>query len=144
MKRVLRLQEEIFIYEDVAYQSQEEVYRSVYADFLALRSAQPNLALNAYAVILAPKYDFSTSNIARIIDIMSIEDLTDYFKKRRRLTSEETYKRDKAIFIDYLRWSGLTKDFTFHAAEKYGLSRSYIFQIINLCRFANPKRYELV
>lgn len=144
MKRIMRLKEEIFIHEDISYRSLEEVYRSIYADFLTLQAEQPNLALNAYAVKLCEKHGFSVGNITRIINIMSIEDLTDYFTKKHRLTFEEAHNRDKAIFIDYLRWNGTQKDFYTHAAEKYGLSRTYVSEIIQYCRFADPKRYDIV
>ncbi len=143
MKRIIRLKEEMHIYEDVSYRSLEEVYRSIYADFLVLQEEHPNLSLNAYAVRLAEKHGFSAANITRIIDIMGIEDITNYFEKKHRLTSEEAYCRDKALFIDYLRWSSTPKDFYTFAAKKYDISYHYVQAIIQACLLANPSRYNM-
>ena len=63
--------------------------------------------------------------------------------EKRKLTKTETFNRDKALFIEYLKWPGERKDFCRYAEKKYGLSYSYVYAILKYCLYANPKRYYM-
>lgn len=121
-----------------------EVYQSVYSDFLKMKSGEQYVPYEDRIQILAEKYGFAAPNIVRIIQIMTVDTDGLQFKGKHRLTKTETYNRDKAIFIDFLRWPGKRTAFYDHAAEKYGLARYYVYIIIKYCLFADPKRYELI
>ena len=143
MKRILRLKEEVYIYENISYRSLEDVYRNIYADYLREQAENPDSSVNAIMESLAAKHGFSPQNIYRIIHIMTTEDTAKYFKEKRKLTPAETYNRDKAIFIDYLRWPGERTDFCRYAAEKYHLSYYYVYVILKYCLYADPQRFNM-
>lgn len=143
IKKYIRLKQEIFIYEDVDYQSLEEVYRAVYSDYLRLKDENPRITQSDCAQILAEKYGFKSMNIIRIIHIMTTEIPEEYFSKKRKLSTTETYNRDKALFIDYLRYPGKKSDFCRYAAKKYGLSYCHVNTILKYCLYADPKRFEM-
>ena len=144
MKRILKLKDDIFIYENISYRSLEEVYREIYDTYLNMKSEQPSLSDNACMEILAKQYGFTTMNIFRIIQIMTSPASENYFTVKRRLSKTETYNRDKAIFIDFLRWPGERKDFCCYAAKKYGLSYTYVQTILKLCLYADLDRYNMI
>lgn len=144
IKRILRLKQELHISEDISYRSQEEVYRTIFAEYQTLLVENPSYTKTSCMDILAEKYSFSYYNIYRIIRIMTTEDTTDYFKLRRKLTQEETYNRDRAMFIEFLKWSGERKDFCHYAAKKYGITYSYATTILRYCLYAVPERYNMV
>lgn len=144
IKRFLKLKEEIYIFEDVSYCSLEEVYHAVFSDYQKIRIENPELPMNTPIELLAKQSGFTPANIYRIITIMESETSEDYFTKKRKLSTKETYHRDKAIFIDYLRWSGERSDFCRYAAEKYGLSYHYVYAILKYCLYAVPERYNMV
>lgn len=144
MKRILRLKEEVYIYEDISYRSLEDVYRSIYADYLRDQTENPDSSVNAIMETLAAKHGFSLQNIYRIIHIMTTEDSAEYFKRKRKLSPAEVYNRDRALFIDYLRWPGERTDFCRHAAKKYNLSYHYVYVILKYCLYADPQRFNMV
>lgn len=144
IKRFIRLKEEIFIYENISYQTLGEVYRSVYSDYLEFRKREPDSSQSAHIELLAEKYSFRVTNIRRIIGIMSEENSAEYFNQKRKLSKTETYNRDKAVFIDYLRWIGIRSDFCRYAAGKYNISRFSVNTILKYCLYADPKRNEMV
>ncbi len=144
IKRYIRLKEEIFIYEDITYQDIGSVYRAVYADYLQSRQNNPEYGAMERADKIAEKYGFCRNNIIRIVSIMSKENSAEYFNKKRKLTKTETFNRDKAIFIDYLRWPGRRYDFCHFAANKYNLSYYSVNTILKYCLYADPDRTEMV
>ena len=144
MKRILRLKEEVYIYENVSYRSLEDVYRRVYSEYLHMQAENPNTSTNSCVETIAANHGFSPQNIYRIIHIMSTENATEYFKRKRKLSPAEVYNRDRAIFIDYLRWPGERTDFCRHAAEKYNLSYNYVYAILKYCLYADPQRFNMV
>lgn len=144
IQRYIRLKEEMYIYEDVSYQSLEEVYRSVYSDYSAMTHSCPELPKGECVRKLAEKYSFKPSNITRILDIMTTDSTEAYFSKKRKLSVTETFNRDKAIFIDFLRWSGKRSDFCRYASAKYHLSHGHVNTILKYCLYADPKRFEMV
>ena len=143
MGRIHQLMDEIFIFEDVSYRSTAEVYQNIYTDYLAIKGANPAMLKCACAEDLAEKYGFVRSNIIRILEIMTTE-TPEYFLKKRKLTTTETYNRDKALFIDFLRWTGDRMSFCEYAKDKYHLSAHYISQIIGYCMRADLNRYNMV
>ena len=144
VKRYIRLKKEMYIYEDTSYQSQEDVYRNIYSDYLKLRSSNSEITLSECVQQLAAQYGFKEGNIKRIIRIMTTEVPEEYFKDKRKLTTTETYNRDKALFIDFLRWNGERGDFCRYAGEKYGLSFGHVEMILKYCLYADPKRFDMV
>ena len=93
---------------------------------------------------LGEKYGCTAANITRIIQIMSSDTEKERITRKHRLTSAETYNRDKALFIDFLRWTGTRAEFYEHAAKKYDLAPYYVYIILKYCLYADPKRYEMI
>ena len=144
IKRFLRLKEEIYIYEDISFKTLGEVYRAVYSDYLELLQLEPGTTPNTHFKKLAEKYGYRPANIYRIVKNMSEENTTEYLSTTKRLTKTETFNRDKAIFIDYLRWIGSRGEFCRHAAIKYNLSFNYVDTILKYCLYADLKRLDMV
>lgn len=144
IKRILRLKQELRISENISYHTQEEVYKTIFTEYQKLRMENPSYTKTSCMEILAEKYSFSFYNIYRIIRIMTTEDPTDYFKSKRKLTQEETYNRDRAMFIEFLKWPGERKDFCHYAAKKYGITYSYATTILRYCLYAVPERYYML
>ncbi len=144
IKRFLRLKAEMYIYEDVRYKSLEDLYREVYANYLEIKKNRPEKSINECSKILAEQYGFKPSNIWRILGIMTSDIQGDYFRCKRRLSDTETFNRDKALFIDFLRWQGERSDFCRHASQKYGLSFGHVETILKYCLYADPKRFNMV
>ena len=140
MQRVEELQKEFYIFEDIQYRSLEEIYKSVYNDFLILHIGE-KLSKNKSSEILAERYSFTKQNILRIVKVMS-SDNEHYFEGKKGSTIETT-NRDKALFIDFLRWDGSKTDFYKWSSTKYGISEQYISWIIKLCCIADPRRYDM-
>lgn len=145
VKRIEKLKKEVLIYEEVTFQTKQEVYQAVYADFVSLLKVDPSRSKDSCARELGAKYNFSPMNIHKIYQIMSTDTSGEHFpNKRNRLTKDETFNRDKAIFIDFLRWSGKKTDFYEYAAKKYGLARRSVYTILKYCLYADPKRYDML
>lgn len=144
IKRILRLKQELHISENISYHTQEEVYKTIFTEYQMLRTENPSYTKTSCMEILAEKYSFSFYNIYRIVRIMTIEDPADYFKSKRKLTQEETYNRDRAMFIEFLKWPGERKDFCHYAAKKYGITYSYATTILRYCLYAVPERYYML
>ena len=144
VKRYIRLKKEMYVYEDVSYQSLEEVYRNVYSDYQKLNASNPEITLSECVRRLAVQYTFKEGNIRRILHIMTTEIPEEYFSKKRRLSTAEAFKRDKALFIDYLRYSGKRSDFCRYASQKYGISYHHVNETLRYCLYADPKRFEMV
>jgi len=143
MKRIQKLMKEIFVYEDVSYSSSKEVYQAIHTEWLETRQQKPETPKKSIEATLADKYGFSSNHIRWIVGIMTNDPEGDYFSKKRKLTTVETFKRDKALFIDYLRWEGTKKAFCAFAAQKYTLSECYVYTILEYCLWADPKRLDM-
>ena len=144
IKRYIELKKEIAIYENIDYKTLEVVYRNVFSDYNAILDANPGIYKEECYKRLSEKYGFKPKNITRIIQIMTTELPDEYFGKKRKLSTVETYNRDKALFIDFLRWTGERSDFCRHASEKYGISYYNVQTILKYCLYADPKRFEIV
>lgn len=143
IKRMEQLREELYIHQDIPYRTQEEVYQEVYADYLELKSEKPAKTQTSIFQILSEKHHLTPANANRVVRIMETNDLGSYFASERRLTKTEVYKRDKALFIDYLRWTGDKISFYGWAAQKYHLSADYIREILKYCLRADLKRFDI-
>lgn len=144
VNRMEHLKEDIFIHENVSYPMQAEIYRSVYADYLRLREQEPALSKTACQERLAAQYHYSNQNISRILILMEGENAADSGERTHRVARNEAYKRDKAMFVDFMRWMGTRQDFCAYAAEKYGVSKATVGMTLRNCLFAAPERYEQV
>lgn len=144
VKRIERLKSEIFIYEDVPFRSLKEVYQDVYADYLHLKEQMPEKSQTGLYQHLADKYSFTPQNILRIVQIMGEDTAMDYLSKKRKLSTTETYNRDRAIFIEYLRWPGDRISFKKYAAQKFNISYDMVTIILRFCFYADPKRFDMV
>lgn len=143
MKRILQLKEEILVSERASFRSIEEVYRTIYNDYLMMKKENPQFSALACTKVLAKKHGFTPENIDRIIRIMESAIPEQYFSGKKKLTKTETFNRDKALFIEYLKWPGERQDFCRYAAKKYGITPSYATTILRYCLYANPKRYNM-
>ena len=143
-KLIERLREEIFVYEDISYKSLPEVYQEIYYEYKAMREENPERTQSFCAQFLANKNGFKEGNIIRIINIMSSDGVDNYFDGKKKLTSEEAFNRDKAMFIDFLKWNGDRNSFCKWAAEKYALRKDYVSTILKYCLRARIDRIENV
>lgn len=143
IKRILKLKEEILVSEIVSFCSIEEVYRTIHNEYQIMKKEHPEISTLACTNVLAEKYGFAPSNIDRIIKIMDTDLTGEYFSGKKRLTKTETFNRDKALFIEYLKWPGERQDFCQYAAKKYGITSFYATTILRYCLYANPKRYNM-
>lgn len=144
IERIIQLKKDIFIYEDITYNNLEQVYKSIYSDYKKLKQKYPNISINKSVNILQDKYNYKIPTLYYIIKLMSEDNFHTYFKTKRRLSTLETFNRDKALFIDFLRWTGIKSNFFIWASEKYNISQRTVYMIIQLCLLADPKRYEIV
>ena len=93
--------------------------------------------------ILKHEFQYSEISIFKILQMMRENiDNTKFFSKKKKMAITETLVRDRALFVDFLKWDGSKKDFCVWASEKYQLSFHYIYHILSLNFMADPKRYE--
>ena len=138
MKRIVKLQESFYIDETYTYDNMFEAYRKIYGRYQELSSEGNKTSAEIYR-ILESETDFKSSNIRRIIQIMNSNDDSISWANKR-LPKSETLNRDRALFIDYLRWEGTVSEFYTWAENKYNLCKSTIGDIITFCLNADPKR----
>lgn len=140
-ERILSLKEEFFIYEKFEYKTLQEVYQSVYKYYLELKKQQ--IEHPQCIQILKKEFQYTEVNIIKIINTMRENmDKEEFFLQKKKIAIGETSLRDKALFVDFLKWEGSKKDFCIWATEKYRLSFYYIYHILSLNFIADPQRYE--
>ena len=142
IQRILALRESIYIHEDISFKNLQTVYSAVFEEYKTLKKG--NCGYAEALCLLSEKYNYATHNIERILKIMNAHGDKYFINKKRKLSINETINRDKAVFIDLLRWTGEIDNFYIWASEKYNLSQSYIKRIISFCYLADPKRRELI
>lgn len=141
-KRIVALQDAFFINDTFEYSDLKELYQSIYDEYNKMLKA--GVLKTKAKSLLAEKHGFGEANIHRILKIMN-SDTELYFNRDIIKTSiAETMNRDKAVFVDYLKWRGSKANFRTWAAEKYGLNPSTIDNILFYCLSADPKRYDMV
>lgn len=141
-QRVFALREAIYIHENISFCDLQHIYQNVYEEYKTLRNE--NNTHKKSLNLLAKKHNYASSNIQRIITIMNTHGKEYFINKKRKLSINETINRDKAIFVDLLRWKGSVDNFYVWASEKYKLSVRYVKQIVFFCYLADPKRKEWV
>lgn len=138
------MMEDFYTYEEFSHKPLEEIYREIYAEYIKIKKENPEISKQACYKMIAPKYNYKSTNIDRIVKIMATEKETNYFSKKRKYSSAEKLERDKAIFVEFLQWKGNNKDFYPVAAKKYNLSVGYVQQIITDILASNHSRYDMV
>ena len=140
-RRLVDLKDSFYINDSFQYSDLREIYHAIYSEFKSLKTQK----LSAYQCCsqIAEKYKYNAMNICRIVNIMS-QDTTKYFGSKKRLTHDESIKRDKAVFVDFLHWNGSRNNFCIWASEKYNISASYVNSIISYCLSADNRRYDML
>ena len=144
VRRTNRLKDEIFIFEEPTYQMLKDTYAAIYEDYLEIRHLNPDRSHISIERELGEKYNYGAFNIRRIIELFSRDGVENYLNRSKRIRSNEVHNRDKAIFIDYLKWDGTKHNFLHFAAEKYNLSVTTVSSILVSCMCADPKRANIV
>ncbi len=141
-RRIIDLKDSFYITDTFEYTELKDVYRSINDDYNCLLMTKiPKL--QCYEM-LAKKYNYTCANITRIIKIMN-SDTSKYFSREKiRLTHEESINRDKAVFVDFLRWKGSRENFCIWASEKYNVSKLHISNTIFYCLSADINRYDMI
>ena len=140
-KRIDALREPFYIHENYSYKTISEIYTDVFNRFLELSVHHPSVTERAR--ILAGEFGYNVASIFRIIEIMRTGTHDSIHQFKNRTTKEETILRDRAIFVDCLRWRGEKADFITWAQEKYKLTPHYVYHILTICCYADYHRYEI-
>ena len=140
-KRINALREPFYIHETFTYKTLPEVYAAVNDRFLEL-SARGMIEKECIGII-AKEFGYKEASVKKIIDTMRTEIPESLTARIKRLSKDETLQRDRAVFVDYLRWQGTRKAFCLWAHEKYGMVPSYVNQILTYCCYADYNRYEI-
>jgi len=142
-RRLMALREEFYIHEEHVFKDLKEVYTEIYTRFQEVQNDGIQNKKECYDRI-ASESGYSPKNISKIIQLMSQPNPHKYFEKKRKLSKLETITRDKALFIDFLKYPGTRAEFCVWASKKYGLATNYIHEIITACIMADPKRGQIV
>lgn len=141
-KRTLALRDSIFVTHKFDFHDLKTIYQTIYARYIELRS-EKTPKTKCYET-LSKEYDYTVTNIYRIVEIME-SDTKEYFSRKNiRMSAKETVNRDKAIFVDYLNWKGSKQNFLIWAQEKYNISQSALYHILGYCLEADPRRSDMV
>ncbi len=143
MKTIEKLKTEFYIFEEFDYINLKEKYKNVFERYQFLKTCNPEMLKGQIIDILSEEYNYSTISIKKIIKTMS-EPNEEFWTKKHRLSPSETLNRNKALFVDLLKWEGSIEQFYNWAAKKYSISEDYIKKIISYCLIANPKRRDQV
>ncbi|MBQ7969068.1 MAG: IS1595 family transposase [Clostridia bacterium] len=143
MKTIEKLKAEFYIFEDFDYINLKEKYKKVFERYQSIRICNPEMQKGQIIDILSDEYNYSAIAIKKIIKTMS-EPNEEFWRKKHRLSPSETLNRNKALFVDLLKWEGSLKEFCDWAAKKYSISKGYVTNIIGYCLIANPKRRDQV
>ncbi len=141
-RRIVALQESFYINETFQYQDLREIYQSVYDKYCTLR--KDGIAVLECYKILAEEFNYIESNIVRIVSIMKSNSEKYFNRPKIRLSPNETINRDKALFVDYLKWRGNKENFYTWASEKYEISKHSVSEIIFYCLSADIRRYDMI
>ena len=140
-KRIRALRAPFYIHESFPYKTLSEVYTEVYNLFLEL-SAQGLMTKECIRKIAAEQ-KYKEASIKRIINVMRSDTHDSLSENMKRITKDEALQRDRAIFVDYLRWKSTRKAFCIWAQEKYGIASGYVNHILTYCCYADYHRYEI-
>ena len=115
-KRIVALQDSFFINDTFEYSDLKELYQSIYDEYNKM--LKDGILKTKAKSMLAEKHRFGEANIQRILKIMN-SDTERYFNRNAiKMSTAETMNRDKAVFVDYLKWRGSKENFRTWATEK--------------------------
>ncbi len=139
MKMIESLKSEFYISDEYNFLSLKDKYNSIYERYQFLKKCNPELTKGEIIDILSEEYSYSAISINKIIKIMTTPN-DDFWSKQHRLSPSETLNRNRALFIDLLKWEGTYAEFYAWASKKYNKSVDTLKKIIHLCLIADPKR----
>lgn len=143
MKMIENLKAEFRISDEYDFLSLKNKYNNIYKRYQFLKECNPELNKGEIIDILSEEYTYSAINISKILKIMTTPN-EGFWSKQHRLSPSETLNRNRAIFIDLLKWEGSKKEFYSWASKKYNISVGTIRHIIYFCLIADPKRKNQV
>ncbi len=135
-KRISVLKEDFKIYDEFKYKNTKELYLEIYNRFLDL-SADKSVAKYKIYQIIADETGYKPVGVQTIIDKM----IKSGEYNSKRTPAVEVTNRDKALFVDYLKWNKSQKEFCEFASKKYNLSAATVKQILRFSFKAVPERY---
>ena len=142
-QRIINLSEFFKLNEDYNYLTLREVYERIYDRYLELFYDHPYLTKEECYHIIANEVGYSKRMVLEIVTKMR-SGPTDWESKKKSSSSHlQTLNRDRAVFIDCIKWEGGKEEFLSFAISKYKLSRREILWIIKLNCMADPDRYEM-
>lgn len=139
-KRILSLYDNINITHHFQHKELFDVYQAIYNDYI--KSVNNGVGKCKTVRNLAEQYNYAEITIWKIIKQIKNNDIPNANSKTK-MAKNETQNRDKAIFVEFLRWEGSKHDFCIWASKKYRLHLSYVYHILQLHFVAVPKRYEM-
>lgn len=142
-KRIRNLREVFYINEQYNHFTLQEVFVAVYQRYNELKSTQPGLPRVRYYSILADEYKYKNSMIQAIVTGMENNSIDWEGKSKIKIPMAQTLNRDRAVFVDCLKWTGTKAGFLKYAAEKYHISSRTVVEILMLNCMADPNRYEI-
>ena len=141
-RRVVSLQEPIYVNQHFEYKDLTETYQEISAEFSRL--TEKGAGTRNAVQMLSQKYGYAEITIGKIIGNFNRSDLEAWDpNKKRKIAKIERRARDSAVFADFLRWDGCKTAFCNWASKEYNLSVSSIYDILNFSCVADPKRYEM-
>ncbi len=142
-KRIKNLREVFYISEQYEFLTLQEVFEAVYKRYKELNALYPRLPRDRYYSILTEEYNYRKSMIQTIVVGMESKSIDWGGKLKIKIPMAQTLNRDRAVFVDCLKWTGTKADFLKFAAQKYGISTRTVNEILLLNCMADPKRYEI-
>lgn len=140
-ERIIALKKEFFMYGDFPYRTLQELYQSIYDRYLVLRKT---FNVGQSIQRLTVEFNYKYVQIRRVITIMESGNKNEVmYAKKKKIPIGETLARDRAVFVDFLRWRGSKYNFCEWAKEKYKLSLFYIYQILRFNFIADPTKFEI-
>ena len=111
--------------------------RNIYLNFY--KKLRPDLKIT-YDII--PESNTQNIPIGHLVQLRGCYSVYQMFVRNfKRLSFEDTIKRDKAICVEYLNWQGTSIAFYEYVTKKYFITEIYAKEII--CNYfkANPEQY---
>ena len=141
-KRVLALKKEFYVYEKYEHMTLEELFRSIFDRYEILVEENPDKPKNQIYDILSEEYGYTQSMIITIVQKMKNDTMNLDDRKVIRTPKSQILNRDIAIFIDFMNWSGLRKDFYQYVEDAYKIKPVTTSQILQMNYMADPERFK--
>lgn len=143
MKMIESLKSEFYISDEYDFLSLKDKYNNIFERYQFLKKCNPGLTNGEIIDVLSEEYTYAPISIKKIIRTMTTPN-NDFWSEQHRLSPSETLNRNRALFIDLLKWDGTYDEFYVWASKKYNISEGTIKQIIYFCLIADPKRRNQV